>query len=107
MHSLYEILETNSIENNNLITKKVELLYDMNGEKYCIQYTENTKKIICVSGSCDLKLEKDGLVETITLNHPSVTIKIDKNVSIEISNYTEQTKIAVEHIELKREVSCD
>ncbi len=98
MHRLYKIIETNSIENNNLATKKVELLFDIENDLYHLQDTENTKKIICVSGSCDLKLEKDGLVETISLNHPSVTVKIDKNIFVEISNYSNQTKIVVEYL---------
>lgn len=98
MLSLYEILETNSIENDNLKTKKVEILFNLKNDQYYLQDTENTKKIVCVSGSCDLKLEKDGLVETITLNNPSVTIKINKDVSIEITNYTKQSKISVEYL---------
>ena len=98
MHSLYEILETNSIENNNLTTKKVELLFDIEKDIYCLQDTESTKKIVCASGSCDIKLERDGLVESITLNHPSITIKIDKDIHIEINNYTKQTKVVVEYM---------
>ena len=99
MHSLYEILGTNSIENNNLITKKVDLLFDMKNNKYCLEDTETSKTLVCVSGTCDLKLEKDDLIESITLNSPAETIKIEKNVAVEISNYTEHTKIAIGYIE--------
>ena len=104
MHNLYKIIKTNSIKNNNQITEKVELLFDIKDDQYRLQDTENTKKIVCVSGSCDLKLEKNGLIETLTLNHPSVTIIIDKNISVEISNYSKQTKIAVEYIDTIEEV---
>lgn len=104
MHSLYDILETNTNENNNAPTKKVELLFDLEKDKYYLQDTENIKKLICVSGTCDLKLEKDGLVETISLNHPSVTIKINKDVHIEINNYTKQTKIVVEYLKADEEI---
>lgn len=99
MQNLYERIDTNTLETNNTVTKKVDLLFDMNNDKYCIQDIEYSKKLICVSGTCDLKLEKDNLVESITLNNPNEIIKIDKNVTVEISNFTKQTKIAISYIE--------
>lgn len=104
MQNLYEIQERNLIKSKNQTIKKVDFLFELEKDLYCIHDIESIKKIKCVSGSCDLTLEREGLVETVTLDNPSMTVRIDKNIFVEISNYDKQTKITIEYIESESEV---
>jgi len=97
------MLETNTDETKNQDTKRVEILFDLKGDSYEISNITDVKQFICVCGSCDLRIEKDGHIENITLNHPSVTIKVEPDTFIKLQNYTKYTKIILEYLHKMRD----
>lgn len=100
MTNLYSMLETNTDETKNLERRleRTEILFDLQGESYKISDTKLDKNIICVCGSCDLVLENNDKKDVITINHPSVTIRVEQDTNIELRNYTSATKIVIEYL---------
>jgi hypothetical protein len=95
LHSRHEI---NKDETKNQDTKKVEVLFDLKGDCYAISDTELCRNITCISGSCDLHMEKAGEKDTIALNSPIVVIRLEKGTNAEQKNYTPDTKVVVEYL---------
>jgi len=97
MASLYKIIETNTDVTKNNETRRVEILLDLKGEIYKINDKDSAKEIVCACGSCEVCLKKDRKQETVTLSDYNKTIHVDKNISVELRNYTKDTRIVVEY----------
>jgi len=98
MPVLYEISDINT-KNTNECIKKVDILFDLTGEKYILNDTNFCKQLMCVKGSCDIKLQNGKDIEYVTLNNPLSTLKIDKNIGIELSKYNSDTKISIQYLD--------
>ena len=105
MSHLYEVLETNMINDKKLLRGKIDVLFDLDGNTYQVSDIEHIKSLLCISGKCDLTISNENISETITLDKPNISIKVNKNLSIEISNYTKQTKIGIEYFNFEEESS--
>ena len=88
--NIYQILKTNMDETKNQITNKIEIVLGLKGEKYKIIDLKFCKNIICVSGTCDLCIEKSNTKETITLTQSDITIKLGKDMFAELKNCTKK-----------------
>ena len=65
MPKLFKITNSKDINFNDKKIKNIDFLYELKGESYKIRDTEHFKTFICASGSCDLHIEKGGIVENI------------------------------------------
>jgi len=100
MTKLFNISETH--DNNHLRyknIKKVDVLYELEGDSYKIADMEHFKTFVCVSGSCDFCFEKDGITEQISLENGTNKVETGQGICVEIKNYTPKTKIVVNYLE--------
>ena len=101
--NLYSMFETNIDEtlDSKQNTKKVDILFDLEGESYKIFDSEFGKNIVCVCGSCDLCLENNGRKEIITLDNPRKTIHLNKDIKVKLQNYTNETRIFIQYLRVE------
>ena len=100
MTNLYSVLATNTDEtlNSKQSTKKIDILFDLETNKQTVLDTESDKNIVCVCGSCDLLLEKNGEKDSLTLNEHKKTIHLNKNIQAELKNYTKDARVVVQYL---------
>ena len=100
MSNLYSMSETNTDEtlNSKQSTKKIDILFDLEVDKQTILDAEFDKNIVCVCGSCDLLLEKNGEKESLTLNDHKITVHLNKNIQAELKNYTSDARVFVQYL---------
>lgn len=99
MPKLFKITNSKDINFNDKKIKNIDFLYELKGESYKIRDTEHFKTFICASGSCDLHIEKGGIVEQVRLDNISQKVETEKDTAVEIKNYTTDTKIVVDYFE--------
>ncbi len=102
MVNLYQLIEDSECEIENQGIKRIEILYDLQGNSYNIKDSHFCKRLLCVSGSCELDITRGNLTQTVLLNSIR-TIEIDKNVIIKLSNYSSKTKVIVLYRSAKNE----
>ena len=96
MPKLYNITETHTNYHlRNKSIKKVDVLYELEGDSYKIADTEHFKTFVCVSGSCDLCYEKDGITEQISLNNETNKVETEKGINVTIKNYKYDTRLCM------------
>lgn len=77
--------------------KKVDILFDFNGNNSLIENNQYNKCIACVSGSCEIvdTLKRN----SVSLDQPNKTVDIPKDTNIEISNYSNDAKVIIAYYE--------